>query len=85
MDDLAVAIPEQGDAIAEFRMMMDKIMSCYQSALEHSKNAYDIASAKVKDDLALLVSTIRENQDLKAQVAKLEKDCAGMKEIRSCA
>lgn len=28
----------------------------------------------------MLVSTIRENQDLKAQVAKLEKECAGMKE-----
>lgn len=74
MEDLAAAIPEQGDAIAEFRMMLDKIMGCYQSALEHSKNAYDLAAAKVKDDLSLLGSTIRDNQELKARVAELEED-----------
>ena len=72
MDDLAEAVPEQGDAIAEFRAMQEKMMACYQQALEQAANAYSLASSKVKDDLETLGKTIRENQELRTRVEELE-------------
>lgn len=75
LDNLAEAVPEQADAIAEFRAMLDRIMTCYQSALEQSKDAYEQASAKVRKDLEALGALVRENRELKERVSQLENEC----------
>ncbi len=80
LDNLAEAIPDQADAIAEFRAMLDRIMTCYQSALEHSKDAYEQASAKVRKDLEALGALVRENRELKERVSQLENECREARE-----
>ena len=83
LENLAEAVPEQGDAIAEFRTMLDRLMTCYQSALEQSKDAYAQASAKVRDDLASLGELLRENKELKQRIAQLESECQAAHEAAS--
>lgn len=75
LDNLAEAVPEQGDAIAEFQAMTERLTACYQAALEHSRDAYDRASAKVRKDLEALGTLVAENRELKKRITELEIEC----------